>query len=208
MFDTQELQGNMMKYLVSLLISGFVGFATMSSGAQAQNTLTYNQVMQSLVTSGKTAKRVGIDTGAIRQDIENRIRAEGTENAQTSFSVLGELKKLPQLIVQIQFDLDSDSIRPESWVTIGRIADALHHPLLAGNRFLIIGHTDAQGKRLYNLDLSQRRALSIVEMLTSTFRVNSQRLVALGLGEEQLFDAEKPNDGVNRRVELFNMGPI
>ncbi|MCP4074400.1 MAG: OmpA family protein [Hyphomicrobiales bacterium] len=196
-----------MKYLVSLLVSGLFGFTATLMDVQAQNRVTYSQVMQSLVTSGKTARRVGIDTGVIRQDIENHIRAEGTENAQTSFSVLDELKKLPQLIVQIQFDLDSDSIRPESWVTIGRIADALHHPLLAGNRFLIIGHTDARGKRLYNLGLSQRRALSIVEMLTSTFRINPMRLVALGLGEEQLLDTGKPNNGVNRRVELLNMGP-
>jgi OOP family OmpA-OmpF porin len=117
------------------------------------------------------------------------------------------LKKLPQLVVQNQFDLDSDAIRPQSWVTVSRIADALHHPLVAGNRFLIVGHTDAQGKRLYNFKLSERRAQSIVGMLTSTFKVNPSRLAAMGLGEEQLFDAADPNNGVNRRVEFFNMGP-
>ena len=196
-----------MKYLIGLLVLGLAGVSMVISGAQAQNVVTYNQVMQSLITSGNTARKVGIDTEAIRQEVEARIRAEGTEDAHSATPVLNLLKKLPQLIVQIQFDLDSDLIRPESFVTIGKIADALHHPLAAGNRFLIVGHTDSRGKRLYNLDLSNRRALSVADMLATTFRINPGRLTAMGLGEEQLFDAANPKNGVNRRVEFFNIGP-
>jgi OOP family OmpA-OmpF porin len=197
-----------MKYLIGLLVFGLAGIVISTTRIQAQNVVTYKQVMQSLVTSGKTANKVGIDTAAIRRDVEARIIAEGTANAATPTPVLNVLRTLPQLIVQIQFDLDSDYIRPQSWVTIGKIADALHHPLAAGNRFLVVGHTDAQGKRIYNLDLSERRALSVVDLLTTTFRVNPDRLVAVGLGEEQLFDAANPNGGVNRRVEFFNIGPL
>ena len=197
-----------MKYFTSLIVAGIIGLAAVPAEVVAQNKLSHNQVMKGLVTSGKTARQVGIDADAIREDVRNRIKAEGTENAQAPFSVLDELKKLPQLVVQIQFDLGSDSIRPESWVTIGRIADGLHHPLLGGNKFLIIGHTDARGKRLFNFELSEKRAAAVVEMLTSTFRVDPSRLMALGLGEEQLFNSGKPNAGVNRRVELYNMGPI
>lgn len=197
-----------MKKAVNLLVCGIAILSIMIVGAQAQNTLTHNQVMKSLVSNSASARRIGIDTEAVRQDIEARIREEGTENSRVPSPVLDVLRKLPQLIVQIQFDLDADSIRPQSWVTIGKIADALHHPLLAGTRFLIVGHTDARGKRLYNLDLSQRRALSVTEMLISTFHVNPKRLLALGLGEEQLFKQSDPNNGVNRRVELINIGPL
>jgi OOP family OmpA-OmpF porin len=197
-----------MIYSTKSLTTGLLCLALMTGIAQAQNMVSFNQVIKSLSPTRNTAKRVGINTEAVRRDIEARIKAEGGENAQGQFAVLKELKKLPQLIVQIQFNLDSDVIRPESWVTVGRIADALHHPLLAGNRFLIVGHTDAQGKRLYNLELSQRRALSVTGMLISTFRVNPKRLIAMGLGEEQLFNKSKPNSGVNRRVELLNLGPL
>lgn len=200
-----------MKHLKGSLVFGLFAITMiatgMSNGANAQNIVDYSQVMKSLNASSDTARRVGIDTGAIRRNIEARIKAEGTENATAPFSVLDELKKLPQLIVQIQFNLDADTIRPQSWVTVGRIADALHHPLLASNRFLIVGHTDSRGKRQYNLDLSERRALSVAAMLTSVFRVNSARLLAMGLGEEQLFDRKNPKNDVNRRVEFFNMGP-
>lgn len=197
-----------MKKVANLLVWGFTVLSIMTVGAQAQNTLTHNQVMKSLVSNSKTARRIGIDTAAVRRDIEARIQKEGTENTQTPSPALDVLRKLPQLIVQIQFDLDADSIRPQSWVTIGKIADALRHPLLAGTRFLIVGHTDARGKRIYNLDLSQRRALSVTDMLISTFRINPKRLLALGLGEEQLLKQSSPNSGVNRRVELINIGPL
>ncbi len=108
---------------------------------------------------------------------------------------------------QIQFDFDSDWIRPASWETIGVIADALHHPLLLSNVFVVVGHTDAKGSRDYNLKLSQRRAEAVRGMLISTFRILPGRLVALGLGEEQLQNQSSPNASVNRRVQLLNIGP-
>jgi hypothetical protein len=65
----------------------------------------------------------------------------------------------------------------------------------------------ATGSREKNLVLSQKRADAVTEMLTELFRVDKTRLVSLGLGEENLFDQQNGKDGVNRRVELFNIGP-
>lgn len=197
-----------MKYLFGSLISGLFGLAIATNGALAQSRVDLQQVINSLVSTSSTARHVGFDTAAVRRDVEKRIRAEGGENARRQFSVIKELKRLPQLIVQIQFQFDSDVIQPSSWVTVGHIADALHHPLLSGNRFLIVGHTDAKGKRLYNFELSQNRAQSVADMLVSVFRVNPKRLLVMGLGEEQLRDTAKPNASINRRVELLNLGPI
>ena len=176
--------------------------------SDAQERITYGQAVQGLFQSAETARKMGIDVDAVRRDIEARIKAEGGDNASSPPSVAAELKKLPNFIVQIQFNLGSDVIRPESWVTVGRIADALHHPLLLGDRFLVVGNTDASGTRQLNLELSQKRALAVVEMLVTVFRVAPERLLALGLGEEALFDQKNPLDGVNRRVELFNIGPL
>lgn len=87
------------------------------------------------------------------------------------------------------------------------MADALHHPLLLSNKFLIVGHTDAKGSREYNLELSERRALSVMEMLVTTYNVDPGMLGAVGFGEEQLRDPQQPDSGVNRRVQLLNIGP-
>jgi OmpA-OmpF porin, OOP family len=175
--------------------------------ATAQATLSEGDIFNSLAGAGEAAQAAGIDVAAIRADIEQRIRVEGTENAAAPPPALQALAMLPNLRVEIQFDLDSDRIMPRSYFTVGRIADGLHHPQLLGFKFAVVGHTDAKGKREYNLKLSQRRAEAVVEALSTTFRVDPSQLVALGLGEEQPQDASNPHAAVNRRVQLLNLGP-
>jgi OmpA-OmpF porin, OOP family len=166
------------------------------------------QVASTIESLGQTAESIGIDTQAIRQGIEARIRAEGDNNAPQRANELDVLKRLPNFIAQVDFFLDSDVVKPGSWVTVGRMADALHHPLLAGNRFLIVGHTDVTGTRTHNLGLSDRRAAAFEQILESVFRISPDRLIAVGLGEEQLLPNIPPDDPRNRRVELLNIGPI
>jgi OmpA-OmpF porin, OOP family len=178
-----------------------------SSSAFAQGNLTEGQIIQSLASAGAAAQSVNINVDAIRRDIEERIRIEGTENAASPPPALQALAQLPNLTVEVQFELNSDWILPASWETVGRMADALHHPLLLGFKFAVVGHTDATGGRQLNLELSQRRAISVMEMLTTTFGVDPAMLVAVGFGEEQLQDPQHPDSGVNRRVQLLNIGP-
>ena len=57
-----------------------------------------------------------------------------------------------------------------------------------------------------NLTLSQRRADSIRDVLISTFKISNRRLLALGLGEEQLQDSSKPASPVNARMQIIAFG--
>jgi outer membrane protein OmpA-like peptidoglycan-associated protein len=118
-----------------------------------------------------------------------------------------QLDKLAQLTIAIQFDFDTARIRPDSFRAIGLMADALYHPYLQGYRFLIVGHTDAKGNREYNLKLSQRRAEAIRNALINPFGISASRIEAVGLGEEQLLKADRPEAAENRRVQLINIGP-
>jgi len=70
----------------------------------------------------------------------------------------------------------------------------------------VVGHIEATGKRPANLELSQKRASAIREILVTTFHVSPQRVIALGLGEEQLQDRAKPGAPANRRVQLIAIG--
>jgi OOP family OmpA-OmpF porin len=117
-----------------------------------------------------------------------------------------QLDKLAQFTVEVNFDFNSAVIRPESYRNVGAIADALHNPILLGYGFLVIGHTDSVGGRIYNVGLSQRRAEAIVAALVNPFAVNPAVLQPVGMGEEQLRDPKHPTSGVNRRVQLINVG--
>jgi outer membrane protein OmpA-like peptidoglycan-associated protein len=180
----------------------------MSAPVQAQSQLTEGEILQSLAGTGQAAQAVGVDVNAVRADIEARVRAAGGTNAVDTPPALQALSMLPNLTLVIQFDFNSDRIQPNSYETVARIADALHHPQLLGNKFVVVGHTDAKGARDYNLKLSQRRADAVVEALTTTFRVDPRSLVGLGVGEEQLRDPSNPDGAINRRVQLLNLGPL
>ena len=173
--------------------------------ASAQGKLDSDDIVDSLRGLETQAQ---INAPALYQRALARIKAEPGMSAVNRPSVAEELNKLPQLTVEIQFNLDSDIIRPVSYKTLGRIADALYHPYLLDYKFLVVGHTDASGKREYNLKLSQRRADAVREALVTTFRISPARVSAVGLGEEQLQDAAQPTAAVNRRVQLLATGKV
>lgn len=182
--------------------AGWLDQISMRSSQQAP------QVVKSIDQLAKSVQKVQIDIAAVRNDIVVRVKAEGGENASAAASELAILKQLPNFTAQVDFFLNSDVLKPESWATVGRFADALHHPLLIADRFLVVGHTDASGTREHNLELSDKRAAAIVNILSTTFQVPAVRLLPLGVGEEQLLPGISPDDPKNRRVELINLGAI
>ena len=117
-----------------------------------------------------------------------------------------QLATLPQLAVEINFANDSDAILPESYRTIGLIADAMHNPTLRHFKFLIVGHASATGKAEHNLELSEKRANAIMVALTTTFAVPASQVLALGVGQELPLDTANPKAAINRRVQLINLG--
>jgi OOP family OmpA-OmpF porin len=185
-------------------------FSLAASGAIAQSSVTPGEILNSLSGGGQAVAAAGVDIAALRRDVQAKIKAEGkgTENAAGPPPGLQALMTLPNLTLVIEFDLDSDRIRPQSYPAIARIADALHHPVLLGYRFIVAGHTDAQGSREHNFDLSQRRADAVVEALVTSFGIEPDRLGALGVGEEQLRNPADPNGAENRRVQFLNLGPV
>ena len=184
----------------------FLGFLlAVQPHAFAQAKLATDEIVDSL-RGLETA--IEVDAPALHQRALGRIKAAPGQTPLNRPSIAEELLKLPQLTVEIQFNPDSDVIRPESYKTLGRIADALWHPYLLEYRVLVVGHTDATGRREDNLKLSQRRAAAIREALVTTFRISSRRVIAVGLGEEQLRDATNPRAATNRRVQLIVIGKL
>ncbi|MDU6833607.1 MAG: OmpA family protein, partial [Bradyrhizobium sp.] len=119
-----------------------------------------------------------------------------------------ELMNLPALNVDIQFDQDTPIVRPDSYQTVGRIADAMVHSELLPYTFLIIGHVEANGRREANVILSQRRADAIRDILANTFKISVKRLQSIGLGEEQLLDPSKPTASVNQQIQIITVAKV
>lgn len=171
--------------------------------AGAQNMLSTDQIVDSLRGVEREAT---LNPQQLRDAALQNIKRNPGENAPKGVPMVNLMENLRQFNVEINFDFDSDRIKPDSYVAMGAIADALHTPYLLHQKFLIVGHTDARGKREYNLGLSQRRADAVREALVTTFRVPPESVQAVGLGEEDLRDPANPDAAVNRRVQLINTG--
>ncbi|CAH1660903.1 OmpA family protein [Chelatococcus asaccharovorans] len=170
--------------------------------AAAQTSTPYGQMIQGL--QAVTSDAPVIDLQALRNWAQS-VAAQGSVTV-TQPQVVQKLFSLAQITVQIQFALNSAIIRPESYETIGAIADALHDPILWNYRFVVVGNTDASGPAAYNLTLSQQRAEAVAEALANLYQVNPARLEALGLGTAALQDPQQPDNPINRRVQIFNIG--
>jgi OOP family OmpA-OmpF porin len=148
----------------------------------------------------------GISAASLRQLVAQGIRDPSRTNRMNREPLSQQLGNLAQFTIAIQFDFDSARIRPDSFRAVGLLADSLYHPYLQGYRILIVGHTDAKGKRDYNLQLSQQRADAVREALINPFGISPARIEAVGLGEEQLLNRSNPEAAENRRVQLINIG--
>jgi OmpA-OmpF porin, OOP family len=187
---------------IGLLASALIMLAAPTSAVRGQTAVTATDIADRLASLETTAD---VNVAAIRQRASDRIKAKAKTDAAPLKRppVAGELLKLPQILVDIRFDPDSSVVRPESYQTLGLIADALVRASMLPYGILIVGRTESTGKREYNLTLSQRRADSIRDVLVMTFKISTKRLQTLGLGEEQLQDGNQPASTVNQQVQII-----
>ncbi|MEM8686862.1 MAG: OmpA family protein [Pseudomonadota bacterium] len=77
-----------------------------------------------------------------------------------------------------------------------------------GEVYLIEGHTDAVGSDVSNLELSDRRASAVADILTSYFGVPPENLVTQGYGERYLKVNTSASEQANRRVAIRRITPL
>jgi OOP family OmpA-OmpF porin len=102
----------------------------------------------------------------------------------------------------IYFDFNKADIKPESASAVEEIAKLLRSN--AALKLLVVGHTDNVGGYASNLDLSQRRAASVVNELATKHKIDRNRLSPVGVSFASPVASNKTDDGRarNRRVQL------
>lgn len=105
------------------------------------------------------------------------------------------------VVYGINFDVDKADIRPDAEPALSQIIEAL--TARPDVPVVVEGHTDSDGSDQYNLDLSDRRAASVVSFITGQ-GVDAGRISSVGRGEtEPVADNETAaGKAANRRVEI------
>jgi OmpA-OmpF porin, OOP family len=102
----------------------------------------------------------------------------------------------------IFFDFNKADIKPESEPTLEQIAKLLKEN--PGMNLMVVGHTDNVGTFGFNMDLSQRRAKSVVNALVLQHGIAANRLAPVGVSFACPIASNRTDEGraKNRRVEL------
>jgi outer membrane protein OmpA-like peptidoglycan-associated protein len=106
----------------------------------------------------------------------------------------------------VTFKTDSADLRPDFFDVLNSVSLVLKE--YDKTLLEVAGHTDNTGSDAYNKTLSEKRASTVAQYLTSR-GVNSQRVITIGAGESHPIASNDTPEGrqANRRVEL-SLEPI
>ncbi len=146
----------------------------------------------------------GAGIGAYMDAQERKLREE------TAGSGVDVIRDGDNLVLRmpsgITFNYDSAAVQPQFQPTLNDVSSVLaQYPKTYID---VYGHTDSDGTDAYNQALSERRAQSVADYLT-THGVQSARMATRGFGETQPIASNTTEQGKasNRRVEI-KIAPI
>lgn len=147
-----------------------------------------------------TARADGYAPGSGSATVDKDTESEVT--IELKASKIKVTKTRIDLAEKVYFETASDQIQEQSFAMLDEVAQVLiDHPELT--KMKIEGHTDSRGNDAYNLDLSQRRAASVMQYLIDG-GVEDGRLESEGYGETKPLDPAENKAAweKNRRVEI------
>lgn len=115
---------------------------------------------------------------------------------------------LPAVDLTINFELDSAYLTTDGMLALRSLAKALLDPRLSNMTFQVAGHTDGRGDALYNQELSERRARTVVDHLVIWYDFPVGQLIPVGYGLSKPIDPSNIMNPLNRRVEIINIDPL
>lgn len=110
----------------------------------------------------------------------------------------------------LTFETGSANIPRDQVDDLGGVADAMARILEQnpGETFLIEGHTDAVGSDQSNLILSDERAETVANALSSVYGIPPENLATQGYGERYLKVRTQGAERLNRRVTIRRITPL
>jgi outer membrane protein OmpA-like peptidoglycan-associated protein len=152
---------------------------------------------------------IGGGIGYMMDKQEKEFKQElARSQAQTQAAILEGVKKEQDAIIltfksDLLFNVNSATINPGAFGSgeISRVAQIMNK--YPDTTIKVIGYTDSTGSEAYNQQLSQQRAVSVMNALAAQ-RVNTGRMTAIGMGESNpIADNSTPEGRMqNRRVNI------
>ena len=180
-----------------------------------------NAIIRIVGDDGSNQKQVARDDGSFKFNLDRGVKyvmkagAPGYLNVKQEFEsdiaeedadyavdfILAAINK-PQVVENIFYDFDKATLRPESKAALDEMAQILREN---PNVTIEMGaHTDRKGTDEYNINLSNRRAQSVIDYLISA-GIAADRLFPKGYGEST---PKTVTERINREFPQFPEGTV
>ena len=151
------------------------------------------------------------------EEIETQLIAPPVRKPARRYTVK-EIEEEPEIrasmpaieIDTIKFGFGEANVREEEVESLDHIAEVIEKIIAKspGEVFLIEGHTDAVGSDAANLELSRKRAVAVIDSLTTYYVIPAKNLKPVGYGERQLKIPTAEAEQENRRVSIRRVTPL
>jgi outer membrane protein OmpA-like peptidoglycan-associated protein len=203
----------MKRIVILAIVIVFVSWSFSLAGEYNFET-TSEAIVQSLTAQGngiKSRGSTGTDAwksvlGPDQVPVSRAIRVMRKDRDQEAWeTVVVPEKRTGRFVnLKVEFDVNSFSIRPDSFSVLNELGKALNDPRLKDQVVFLNGHTDSDGAEDTNLQLSMHRALAVKQYLIINRSVDPNRLIVYGYGEGMPLrpNTSAANKQLNRRVEI------
>jgi len=174
------------------------------SGINSISNLVGSYLLARLETAGKVAY-IAIAVGQQFTDvhvIELTEMDEGMVSLDASALASGIDANGYVIVKGIYFDTNKSVVKDTSTKALTQVAKLLNDR--PDMKIYIVGHTDMQGALEFNMQLSEERAESVMNMLANQFQIDSERMQAHGLGplSPEATNTTESGRSQNRRVVI------
>jgi OOP family OmpA-OmpF porin len=133
---------------------------------------------------------------------QRQIRTRSIRITPDNDSPSSAVKKAAAASMLITFETNSADLKPQSRKLLDTLGRAMQSDKLSKFKFAIEGHADPRGGEQVNLELSQRRAETVVTYLEQNHRIDPSRLRPVGKGQSEPMNLGQPDAPENRRVTV------
>src|SRR5205823_4501457 len=164
--------------------------ARAQAGIQDVNTRT--------AAADQKAQAAGQQAAQAQQQADNAVHRVGV--LSDAVANLDNYKVVSETAVH--FGFDKDFLTKQTKEELDKVAASV--PNTKGYILTVEGGTDSTGPSDYNYSLSERRADSVIQYLSSKYNIPAHKIYLVGLGKDKPVEANKTREGraANRRVDV------
>lgn len=135
--------------------------------------------------------------------IVERSEVEHADEEGNVVRVEDRVEPLPSIDLEILFDYNSASLRPDQMAPLVSLSRDLSEIDFSRAQLVLMGHTDGVGSAVYNKELSHRRAQSVAAFLSEAADIPLYKIKTSGMGFDYLKTPSDPANAINRRVQIL-----